>query len=185
MQTAQKNEHRYTYSDYCTWDGEKRCELIGGVAYAMSPGASFTHQSVVVAILTQLGNYLQDKPCKVFTAPFDVRLNADADDDTVVQPDVLVVCDPSKFDTKGIVGAPDLIVEVLSPSTEKHDRNTKFRLYQRFGVREYWIVDPSNETASINILNSGRYVTHLHFKEDAVPVHVLDGCIMDLSKVFV
>ena len=180
-----KEEARYTYADYLTWEDGERRELIDGVAYAMSPDASFAHQSVSVALLTQLSNYLQDKPCKVFTAPFDVRLNAVADDDTVVQPDILVVCDTSKFDSKGIIGAPDLIVEILSPSTEKHDRNTKFKLYQRHGVREYWIVDPSNETVSVNILNSGKYVTHLHFKEEIVPVSVLHGCSLDLGKVFV
>ena len=185
MQTARNDEQHYTYIDYCSWDDGERWELIDGVAYAMSPGASFAHQSVCVELLTQLSNYLQDKPCKVFTAPFDVRLNAKADDDTVVQPDILVVSDPSKFDPKGIVGAPDLIIEVLSPSTEKRDRNTKFKLYQRFGVHEYWIVDPSNETVSINSLKSGKYITHLHFKEDTVPVNVLDGCTIDLTRVFV
>ena len=132
----------------------------------------------------QLANFLKGKPCQIFAAPFDVRLNADTYDDTVVQPDLLVVCDPSKLDEKGCVGVPDMVIEILSPSTGRHDKLVKFQLYQKTGVREYWIIDPETKTLQVCILENGKYVTSMYGDTGAVPVHVLEGCAINLQDVF-
>ena len=183
MQALHKEE-RYTYSDYCSWDDGERWELINGVAYAISPAPTWIHQGILVELSGQIRNFLKGKPCKVFVAPFDVRLNADAGDDTVVQPDVVVICDRAKICGTGCVGAPDMVMEILSPSTSAHDRVLKLNLYQRSGIREYWIVDPESRTVSVNILDNGRYYVRGYAESDAVPVHVLDGCTIILSDVF-
>ena len=175
---------RNTYADYSAWDGDERWELINGVPYAMSPGPSEGHQSVLLKLARQLGDYLDGKPCKVFVAPFDVRLNANTYDDTVVQPDILVVCDDSKLDGKSCVGAPDLVIEILSPSTALKDKNLKFKKYLEAGVREYWIADPDSKTISAHILDNGRYYVTSYAEADTAPVQVLEGCEIDLAKVF-
>ena len=150
---ALKLEEYYTYADYCTWNDSERWELIEGVPYMMSPAPSPIHQGISREIAGQLYNFLKGNPCKLFAAPFDVRLNADKADDTVVQPDLLVICDSSKIDDKGCAGAPDLVIEILSPSTIRLDRIIKFRLYQKAGVREYWIVDPETQSIQTCTLN--------------------------------
>jgi len=179
-----QDDQRYTYADYCTWDDSKRWELIEGVPYAMSPSPSPMHQTISVQLLRKIGNFLEGKPCKVFHAPFDVRLNADDEDDTVVQPDLLVVCDRSKIDNTGCKGAPDLVVEILSPSTARKDRVLKFQQYQQAGVREYWIVDPETKSVQVCILQGGLYVTYMYADTDTAPVRVLEGCEIDLQDVF-
>ena len=176
-------DKRYTYADYCSWDDDTRWELIDGIPYAMSAPTQ-AHQTVGGEIFTQLHNFLKGKPCKVFYAPFDVRLNANEGDDTVVQPDLLVVCDDSKLDGKACVGAPDMVVEILSPSTSRHDKLLKFNAYQRAGVREYWLVDPDSRTLSVYILKDGAYMARAYADTDDVPVEVLDGCEINLPDVF-
>ena len=186
MQAA-RDEKFYTYDDYCTWDDDERWEIIDGAAYAMSPSPLRSHQSISGRLYTQLSNFLRGKTCEVFAAPFDVRLCADGDDGTVVQPDILVVCDQSKFDPdgRGVVGAPDLIIEILSPSTARHDLVTKFRLYQREGVREYWTVDPDRKTVAAHVLVNDWYVTRSYDDQDSsVPVQTLEGCTINLTDVF-
>ncbi|MCL2151834.1 MAG: Uma2 family endonuclease [Oscillospiraceae bacterium] len=173
----------YTYADYCTW-GDERWELVDGEAYAMAPGPSEAHQSVLLNLARKLSDYLEGKPCKVFVAPFDVRLNADTYDDTVVQPDILVVCDEKKLDGKSCVGAPDLVVEILSPSTATRDKTIKFKAYLQAGVREYWMADPETKSISAHVLENGRYYTTIYFDNDTVPVHILEGCAIELAKVF-
>ena len=182
---AVRVEKHYTYADYCTWDDGTRWELIDGVAYAMA-GASEVHQTVSGEIFGQLWESLKDSPCRVFFAPFDVRLNAEGADDTVVQPDILVVCDSSKLETgKCVVGAPDFIIEILSPASVKHDWKTKKRLYQRSGVREYWIVDPDSKIVITHVLSNIGYTSQTYDDNDtAVPVEVLDGCTINLAEVF-
>ena len=177
-------EKGYTYEDYITWDDDIRYELIDGVAYAMA-SPSQNHQEISMEFSIQLGNFLKGKPCKVFHAPFDVRLNADSYDDTVVQPDILVVCDKSKLDGRSVLGAPDFIAEILSHRNTKHDTDLKFRRYQAAGVKEYWIVDPIRETVAVYILKNGRYgVGSLYKADDAViPVHTLVGCEINLSEL--
>ena len=181
MSLPQK-ELKYTYYDYCSWDDGERWELIDGVPYAMSPAPMRKHQDVSGALFNQLYNFLKGKPCKAYHAPFDVRLNADEDDDTVCQPDIVVVCDKSKLDEKGCNGAPDLIMEILSPSSLRMDRVIKLEKYRQVGVREYWIVDPEMHSAEVYILDGGRYYAASHI--DEAPVGVLPGCVIDLKEVF-
>ena len=182
MSLPKKKQH-YTYADYCTWDDDERWELFDGELYAMA-GTSTAHQTVSGNLHYQLFDFLKGKPCRVFTAPYDVRLNADTYDNTVVQPDLLVVCDKSKLDDKSCKGAPDVVIEILSPSTAKHDKLLKFNTYQRAGVREYWIVDPDSRTVQVHILENGRYFTRSYGETDAIPVHVLEGCEISLPEVF-
>jgi Uma2 family endonuclease len=133
---------------------------------------------------TQFRSFLEGKPCEVYYAPFDVRLNADTLDNTVVQPDLLIVCDHSILNDAGCAGSPDMVVEILSPSTSSYDKITKFNTYLEAGIREYWIIDPETKTLAANILKDGKYITHPYTNEDTAPVHVLEGCTIDLSEVF-
>lgn len=143
---------RYTYADYLTWDFDEMVELIRGQVFKKSPAPSTSHQWAASDLHTTIGQYLSNKPCKVFSAPFDVRLplpeqrRNDGQIDTVVQPDLCVVCDLSKLDQRGCNGTPDWIIEILSPDTAPKDLHEKFDLYQHAGVREYWIVHPSEGT---------------------------------------
>lgn len=156
-----KDQTLYTYGDYRKWTGDQRYELIDGQAYAMSPAPVIDHQRIVTHICAQLVAALAGKPCEAMVAPVDVRLprQQEADDlvDVVVQPDVLVVCDPSKIDHKGVRGAPDLVVEVLSPLTAGHDQIRKRRVYERADVKEYWLVHPTDRFVTIYRLINGAY----------------------------
>jgi len=149
MKPAKQTQLGFTYGDYRQWPEDERWELIAGEAYAMSPAPTRTHQTVLVEILRQVANFLEGKPCQVFVAPFDVRLpereESDDEIETVVQPDLAVVCDASKLDEKGCRGAPDWVIEVLSPSTASKDHVRKKSLYERHGVREYWLVHPTDQ----------------------------------------
>jgi Uma2 family endonuclease len=161
MSTAEKLQQKYTYADYALWPDDERWELINGEAYAMTAPQRL-HQDIVFELGRQVGNYLQGKPCKGYVAPFDVRLprkdEADAKVETVVQPDLSVICDQSKLDKMGCRGAPDWIVEVLSPSTTLKDMNTKRSLYEQHGVQEYWIIHPEERWLLVYTLDSqGRY----------------------------
>ena len=189
MEVAKRINEYYTYSDYCTWEEDERWELIDGVPYAMAPAPSLGHQDVSGELFHQIRSFLESNPCRVFIAPVDVRLNADDADDTVVQPDILVVCDESKFEKngKGIIGAPDFIAEVISPSTAIRDWVVKRELYEKYGVKEYWIIDLRNSLLVVNILEDGKYVSKSYKEEDTtttIPIEVLEGCMIDLSKVF-
>ena len=179
-ETAQK----YTYADYIKWDDDNRCELIDGVIYTMTPAPTWEHQSVSGELYKQLAIFLTGKKCKVFSAPFDVRLNADSGDDNVVQPDVVVVCDRSKLAGTGYNGVPDMIIEILSPSTSRKDKILKFNKYLQAGVREYWIVDPDYKIVSVYVLKNGKYVTAAYSDTDIIPVQVLEGCVIDMKEVF-
>ncbi len=158
-----RDEKRHTYQDYLTWSDEKRYELIHGFAYAMSPAPSIAHQDVVGEIYRQVANALENtkSSCRVFVAPLDVRLPSGIENeqttDTVVQPDVSMVCDPTKIDQRGVRGAPDWIVEVLSPATASHDSMLKRDLYEQHGVKEYWLVHPIDRLVTIYHLNNGVY----------------------------
>ena len=175
---------RYTYADYLEWDDDERWELLDGIPYAMA-APLISHQSVAGGIFLQIALFLRGKKCKVFFAPTDVRLNPDFLDNTVVQPDVLVVCDEKKIeDNKAVRGAPDMVVEVLSPSTAYHDTMRKYRLYLKAGVREYWIADPESKTVLVHILTDGESSSRTYGETDKVPVTVLDGCVVELAEVF-
>jgi Uma2 family endonuclease len=161
MGLPQRKTEHYTYADYQSWPEDVRYELIDGVAYAMAPAPTRTHQSLVGELFRQVATALKDKPCQPFVAPFDVRLpHADEMDDrvdTVVQPDVLVVCDAARVDERGVRGAPDWVAEVLSPSSAAHDQITKLALYERAGVREYWLLHPSDRLVTVYRLVDGHY----------------------------
>lgn len=181
---------RYTFADVLCWDESERVEIIDGEVIMMAPAPARVHQGISMELSSQLHAYLKGKKCKVYAAPFDVRLfEADGDQledvDTVVEPDITIVCDPSKLDERGCKGAPDMVVEILSPATQRHDRFTKFSLYQRAGVREYWIVDPDSKTAQSFILEDGRYsVKEFGTAGDKMKVNVLEDCVIDLSEIF-
>jgi Uma2 family endonuclease len=151
---------RFTYRHYRTWPDTERWELIEGQAWNMSPAPLRKHQKLQHRLVVSLGNFLKGKPCEVYEAPFDVLLPAanesDDDVDTVVQPDIVVYCDTSKLTRAGARGAPDLAVEILSPSTAHKDQKEKFDLYERHGVREYWVVDPAGEWLCIYRLARGK-----------------------------
>jgi Uma2 family endonuclease len=153
MGLAQRDRDYHTYADYLIWPEEVRYELIDGTAYLIAPAPALDHQEIAGEIFFQLRRALEGKPCRAFVAPVDVRLpKADESDervDTVVQPDVLVVCDPAKLDRRGVRGAPDFVVEVLSPATAGHDHLLKRRTYERAGVREYWLVHPSDRLLTV------------------------------------
>jgi Uma2 family endonuclease len=152
---------RHTYGEYLTWPEGRRCELIDGVAYAMAPAPGRGHQRLVGELYRQIADALEGDPCEVNLAPFDVRLpetdEADEAVATVVQPDIAVVCDPSKLDERGCRGAPDWIVEVLSPSSAGHDQICKLALYERHGVKEYWLAHPSDRIVTVYRLENHAY----------------------------
>ncbi len=179
-----------TYGVYRQWTDEGRWEIIQGVPYDMSPAPSTEHQSVLGELFFQIRAFLSDRNCRVFMAPFDVRLpERDEADDAVinvVQPDITVVCDPSKIDKKGCRGAPDWIIEVLSPGTSAKDYNQKRSLYERRGVREYWLVHPLDEMITVFILgDDGKYEPPV-FREGKgkLEVKALPDLILDLDTVF-
>ena len=185
-------EKRYTYADYLTWVDDKMRELIDGFVKLMSPAPSEKHQHVCGKLTTRF-NVLIEKnkgKCKVYPAPFDVRLpknDEKADDQiyNVVQPDVCVVCDPSKIDKAGCIGAPDLVIEVQSLSTIRYDLTQKFNLYESSGVREYWVVYPFEEGVEVFLLQSnGKYDDGTKYERGKIPVHIFDGCEIELAKIF-
>ncbi len=158
-QTLRKEQEVFTYADYLQWE-DGRWELIDGIAYDMSPAPSRIHQRVTGDLFARIHALLQDSPCEVYVAPFDVRLPdseniIDEDIRTVVQPDIVVVCDEKKLDDRGCLGAPDLVVEVLSPSTALLDLREKRDLYERHGVKEYWIVHPVYRVVMVYRMDKG------------------------------
>lgn len=161
MGLALKDHQYHCYGDYLNWPDNIRYELIDGDAYLMSPAPDLAHQEVAGEIFRQAANALLGSSCRALIAPIDVRLpkqdEADERIDTVVQPDVLVVCDSNKLDRRGVRGAPDWVVEVLSPSTAGHDQIKKRQLYERHGVREYWLIHPIDRVLTIYRLIDGEY----------------------------
>ena len=186
-QTVQ--EPRYTYADLLDWPEDVRYELYNGFPVALA-SPSRRHQEISGALFLQLGNFLNGKPCRVYAAPLDVRpfaSNADAPSEvrTVLQPDLMVVCDRDKLDDRGIRGAPDLVVEITSKNTKLYDRKIKMSLYESAGVREYWLIDPDNKTLEIYTLQDGSYQSGREYAATAkAPVGVLPGCVIDLQAVF-
>jgi len=187
MQTTRGNEikERYTYDDYASWgEDAPRCEIIDGVIYDMSAPTMY-HQLFAGRFHTQLANFLKGKKCLAFFSPFDVRLNYDTNDDIVVQPDVLVICDRSKIENgKHCLGAPDFIIEVISPSNTKHDTKIKYQKYLEAGVREYWIADPIEKTVAAHRLIDKQYNCTNYKHTDGAPVLILENCVINLTEVF-
>jgi Uma2 family endonuclease len=181
------NNRKWTYADYKDWElkpGE-RYEVIYGEAYAMSaPNAA--HQEILTELLKQFAVFLTGKPCKVYPAPFDVRLfyEEDESDDTVVQPDLVVICDKEKRGTEGCRGAPDFIAEILSPSNTAIEMQRKFNLYRSAGVREYWVLDNKNKALTVYIFDSETFISRTYGEKDMAPVSVLGGLSIELAPVF-
>lgn len=159
----------YSYADYLLWQVKEKIELFKGKILAMSPTPARYHQKIVGNIHGILFPIFKGKKCELYTAPFDVRIpKQDKEDDkifTVVQPDLSVICDPEKLDERGCIGAPDLVIEILSPGNSKKEMDVKFTLYEEAGVLEYWIVHPTEKVVWIYVLENGRYVTHKPFVE--------------------
>jgi Uma2 family endonuclease len=178
----------YTYSDYLTWRFDEMVELIKGKIYKMSPAPARRHQEIVGNLYTEFNLFLKRKPCKVFIAPFNVRFKKTENTQeitTVLQPDICVVCDSAKLDLVGCVGVPDLIVEILSPSTSEKDIKIKFGLYEEFGVKEYWIVSPNEQVVDVFYLDGEKYVLNKKYiSTDRIPVKTLPGFELDLKEVF-
>jgi len=180
----------YTYADYLQWDFEERIELIKGRIFKMSPAPGSAHQRISRKLLVALDVFLNKKPCEVFSAPFDVRLTRKSrmneDVITVVQPDICVICDRSKIDERGCLGAPDIVVEILSPGNNKTELQNKYEVYEESGVQEYWIVSPQDKTFFRYTLNQdGVYVASKLLPSDSeVTTPVLPGFILNLEEVF-
>jgi Uma2 family endonuclease len=180
-----KENPYYTYADYLAWDENERYEIIDGEAFMMAT-PNRIHQEISGALFAAIYNYLEGKSCKVYAALFSVRLFPveNESDGTVVEPDITVVCDPSKLDDRGCNGAPDLVIEILSPSNTRHDRIVKFNKYREAGVREYWIADPEEKVLSVHVLKDGCYMAAYYDDAAEVPVTVLPDCTIDLKTVF-
>jgi Uma2 family endonuclease len=188
---AENLDERFTYGQYCQWEDGERWELIDGVPYNMSPAPVRRHQGILMRVSLLVGNFLAGKSCQVYFAPFDVRLpdlssQDDSDVLTVVQPDLVVICDEKKLDDRGCRGAPDLVVEILSPSTSRKDIGVKFSLYERHGVREYWIIHPAEESLMVFTLGvDGKYGRPQGYgRGDLAASTVLEGLELNLEEVF-
>lgn len=180
---------RYTFADVLSWDEDVRVELINGLPYLLAPPLRI-HQEILMEISNQIKNFLNGKNCRVYPAPFGVRLFSQEGDtpdreEDLLEPDISVICDRDKLDQYGCKGAPDMIVEILSPSSLRRDRFEKYILYERAGVREYWIVDPDRKLVQAMVLEDGQYhAPAVYTAAEQAPVTVLEGCVIDLAKVF-
>lgn len=180
----------YSYADYLTWPDDERWEIIDGTPY-MQAAPSPEHQLIAGELYRQIANYLQGKHCKAYLAPFCVRLPSMGEKQNeeiknVVEPDITIICDKSKIDEKGCNGAPDMIIEVMSPSSIKRDRLIKFNKYEKAGIKEYWIVEPEGKIVSVFLLESNsRYCRpEIYTDEDKITVSTFSGLVVDLSLVF-
>ena len=181
METARKLEQkeRFTYEDMLTWDDDVRYELFNGVPIAMSPPLT-KHQDILIELTIILGGFLKGKQCKLFIAPSDVLF----EDDYVFQPDLYVLCDKSKRHDRGCKGAPDLVIEILSPSTARVDMLEKYNVYLKNGVKEYWIVDPEYRVLKQFILENSKYVHNVYSDTDTVSSQIIEGLKVNLKEVF-
>ncbi len=178
----------YTYADYLKWQFEERVELIRGKIFEMS-APSRLHQAFSTKIAAKLDNFLEGHPCSVYAAPFDVRFPTKSPDNgsitTVLQPDICVVCDPTKLDDRGCIGAPDIVVEILSPGNKAKELRNKYEIYEECGVPEYWIVSPQDETFILYLLNDGKYQSgRVLTYGDVVNSSTLIGFTLDLTWLF-
>jgi Uma2 family endonuclease len=189
---ALKDDRIYTYGDYKNWPEGERWEIIDGTAWNMSPAPRRIHQKYLISFLGQIIPFLEDHCCEVYSASFDVLLpehpNQREDEvTTVVQPDISVICDKSKLTPKGCTGAPDWIIEILSPYTSRKDIGIKFELYQHHGVREYWICDPGNKYLHVYLLDEkGRYPDEpkVFVDEGKIASSVVGGLVVNLGRIF-
>jgi Uma2 family endonuclease len=191
MNAALEQDRIYTYRDYLKFGEDVRCEIIDGVVYDLLPAPGSLHQGRLMTLATIIGSYFLNKKCKAFVAPFDVRLpkkgEKSKDTSNVVQPDIVVICDAKKVDSKGCKGAPDWIIEIISPSSNRRDRRDKFNLYENSGVNEYWIVNPKTKKLSVFILDKkeGLYGSEeVYGLGQTVYPSMFPDLIIDLDLVF-
>jgi Uma2 family endonuclease len=184
---------RYSYADYLTWMDDIRRELFDGFIQLMTPSPSRTHQKTSTNLISIYWNFLHDKTCEVYHAPSDVRFpknsknTADEQIYTVLQPDIYVVCELSKLDDRGCLGAPDLVIEIVSAGNSKRDVKDKFEIYQEHGVREYWIINPTDENVNVFLLDeAGKFrFVGMYAGDDQIPVNIFNGELkVDLLEVF-
>ena len=188
---ALKLDQTFTYGDYKNWSDGERWELIDGIAYKMSPSPRRFHQKISVEISRVIGNYLKGKPCEVYTAPFAVLLK-DYDEQkeeevkTVIEPDISVICDSFKLTDAGCTGVPDFIIEIISPSTIKRDKNEKFHLYQKHGVKEYQIIYPNDHIIEVFSLIDNQYgMADIYtINDEEVPVKILGDLTLNIEEIF-
>jgi Uma2 family endonuclease len=181
----------YSYADYLKWTFEERIELFKGKIFKMSPAPNRIHQRVSGELFGVFYNYFKKHKCQLFHAPFDVRLpdsqksTSDKSIFTVVQPDLCIICDDSKLDERGGIGAPDLIVEILSPGNTTREMKNKFRLYEEAGVREYWLVEPNDRIVLVYVLRAGKYIGLQPFtEEDNVESEIFEGLLVPVNELF-
>lgn len=182
----------YSYADYVTWQFTELVELLRGKIMRRMSAPTDQHQAVVGDFFALIHNHLRRQTCQVRVAPYDVRLpqrgtTADQAIYTVVQPDICVICDPSKIEPRGCLGAPDLIIEVLSPGTSTRDWKNKFDLYEEAGVGEYWIVAPGDQNISVFVRDAGTEHYQLageYAQPGPVPCATLPGLGLDWSDIF-
>jgi Uma2 family endonuclease len=182
---------QYSYADYLTWQFKDRVELIKGWIHKMSPAPLSAHQRIAADLFSEIGPFFKKAVCKAIFSPFDVRLldkkksTADKDIYTVVQPDICVICDPAKIDRRGCIGAPDWVIEILSPGNSKTEMSDKFNLYQENGVREYWIVQPEHESILVFALEDETFrLVKMYAGDDKVPSVVFPELVIDLADIF-
>jgi Uma2 family endonuclease len=183
-----KPEQKYSYADYLAWDENERWEILDGKPY-MRAAPSRVHQEISMELATQFHTYLKGKTCRVFAAPFCVRLDVEKNDDdikNVVEPDITIVCNYSKLDERGCKGCPDMIIEILSPDSGKNDKLIKFNKYEKAGVREYWVVEPDLKLVSVFLMQSnGKYGRpEIYSEEDDIKVSIFPDLVIDLKPVF-
>lgn len=179
----------YTYADYLKWQFEESVELIKGKLYRMSPAPKRAHQLAVSHLLIDIGSFLGNQSCQIYTAPFDVRLpvrNERKPDQlhTVVQPDICIVCDISKLDDSGCLGAPDWVIEIISPRTAKNDFNEKFNLYEESGVGEYWIIQPKEKAVNVYVLENGTYALVDVYESGEIPSCTFPDLLVSHERIF-
>lgn len=186
------NAH-YSYADYLTWLFDETVELIKG-KILMNPAPNFNHQYISKNFLVDIGYFLKGKPCQVFHAPFDVRLYdrkksivANQDLFTVVQPDLSVICDSRKLDSQGCLGAPDWIIEIISPISAQKDTQTKYQLYREAGVKEYWLVYPYEASVSQFVLDEKQekyQLAQMFSRNDKATPVLFPDLTIDLNDIF-
>lgn len=190
VEPAREYTGKYTFADILSWPEDERWELIDGVVYDMTPAPSQRHQEILGNLFLQFGAFLEGKACRAFLAPFDVLLPQATENalttTTVVQPDLTVVCEREKLDGHGCIGSPTLIVEILSPHTARKDVHIKLQKYEQVGVREYWVVYPTEKMVHVFSLDEHGHYSEptIYVNSEQVPVGALPGLVIDLKRVF-
>jgi Uma2 family endonuclease len=185
-----KSNKKYTFANYLTWPENERWEIIDGIPCMMT-APSWQHQDISRELLIQFGNHLTGKSCRVYGAPFDLRLSVsgeekDEDSTNVFQPDITIICDITKLKGSGYFGTPSLVIEISSPSTGKIDKILKFNAYEKAGVLEYWIVEPVDKTVAVFTLQEDEHYgrPNVYSEDDSITVSIFPELVIELKKVF-